>query len=158
MPWATPSDTGGEPVSSYIATASPGGATCSTTGETSCTLTGLTNGTAYTFTVTAQNSAGTSQPSNPSSPTTPVGRPSAPSSVRLNADGGFTFEVDPNGSVIAGYTIEYRETSAMGTRSLKAVADSRFFEPLIVSRIVGGGWASIGDFPYQVYLKLTLHR
>jgi hypothetical protein len=39
-------------------TASPGGQTC-TTATTSCTVTGLTNGTAYTFTVSATYEGGT---------------------------------------------------------------------------------------------------
>jgi serine/threonine-protein kinase len=63
--------TGGSPVS-YTVTANPGGATCSITAPaTSCTVTGLTNGTAYTFSSTATNAAGTSAVSASSSPVTP---------------------------------------------------------------------------------------
>ena len=47
----------------YLVTASPGGATCTTTGALTCTVTGLTNGTAYTFTVQATNASGNGAPS-----------------------------------------------------------------------------------------------
>ena len=59
--WSAPSFTGGT-ITGYTVTLNPGGKTCTTT-TTSCTITGLTNGTAYTVEVTATNSAGTSTPS-----------------------------------------------------------------------------------------------
>ena len=77
--WSAPSSDGGSAITSYTATASPGGATC-TTSSTSCTITGLANGTSYTFTVTATNSQGTSAASSPSaavSPTAPAAAPAA---------------------------------------------------------------------------------
>ena len=71
LSWTAPADTGGAPVTRYTATASPGGATCTTTGATTCLFTGLTNGTAYTFTVTATNLVGTSAASTASTKVTP---------------------------------------------------------------------------------------
>ncbi|WP_433444954.1 fibronectin type III domain-containing protein [Nonomuraea sp. CA-141351] len=68
--WRAPSD-GGSPITGYTVTASPGGAKAITTGATTATVTGLTNGTAYTFTVTATNAVGTSAASAPSDPVTP---------------------------------------------------------------------------------------
>jgi Fibronectin type III domain len=49
---------------SYTATASPGGASCTTTAN-SCTISGLANGTSYSITVTATNSVATSPTSLP---------------------------------------------------------------------------------------------
>ena len=76
--WTEPESDGGQPVTGYTVTASPGGRTATTTGATSATVTGLTNGTAYTFTVTATNAIGTSAVSAPSNEVTPATVPSAP--------------------------------------------------------------------------------
>jgi large repetitive protein len=66
-----PASDGGAPVLAYTVTASPGGQTAIDVGSP-ITVNGLTDGTAYTFTVTATNSAGTSVASAPSAPVTPV--------------------------------------------------------------------------------------
>lgn len=55
---------------SYKVTGSPGGATCETI-ETSCVVTGLLNGTTYTFTVIGINQSWRSVASSPSGPVTP---------------------------------------------------------------------------------------
>ncbi len=60
-------------VGSYTATAAPGGASCTAVAPaTSCTITGLTADTSYTFTVTATNPHGTSPPSQASNAVTPT--------------------------------------------------------------------------------------
>ena len=79
--WAAPASDNGAAITKYSVTAAPGGATCSTTIGLSCTVGGLTNGTAYTFTVVATNSAGDSLPSAPSAPVTPYTTPNAPTTV-----------------------------------------------------------------------------
>ena len=76
--WAAPLSNGGSAITAYSVTSSPGGKTCTSAGL-SCWVTGLTNGTPYTFTVRAPN-AGTGSSSTASAAVTPsavVVRPTA---------------------------------------------------------------------------------
>ena len=81
--WLAPSDNGGATVTGYTATAYNAAASgsvvssCSTV-LTTCTITGLTNGTAYYVSVVAINAAGTGGESTPRAVVTPVTLPSAP--------------------------------------------------------------------------------
>ena len=74
--WTAPAN-GGSPITSYTITPYIGGVAQSTTTVTGSppatagTVTGLTNGTSYTFTVSATNAVGTGPESPPSSPVTP---------------------------------------------------------------------------------------
>jgi hypothetical protein len=64
--------TGGRTPTSYVVTATPGGATCTVTGASGeCTITGLTAGTAYTFATVAMR-AGFSSPASAASPAVTV--------------------------------------------------------------------------------------
>lgn len=58
---------GGAEPSGYMVTTQPGGKTCTPTPPTgtTCTVTGLSNGTTYTFTVAARNANGVSEASGP---------------------------------------------------------------------------------------------
>ncbi|WP_334142245.1 fibronectin type III domain-containing protein, partial [Rhabdothermincola sp.] len=70
--WSPPASDGGAPITSYTVRSSLGSQTCTwTAGPLSCTVSGLTNGTAYTFTVRATNSVGDGPESDPSNPVTP---------------------------------------------------------------------------------------
>ena len=66
-----PASAGGSAITGYTVTANPGGATASGAGSP-LTVTGLTNGVAYTFTVTADNAAGTGAASTASNAVTPA--------------------------------------------------------------------------------------
>ena len=85
LAWQAPESSGSFAVSTYLATASPGGRTCLAT-ETSCVISGLTNGTTYTFTVQALSGAGWSAASAPSNAVTPRTEP-APQPVTLVISG-----------------------------------------------------------------------
>ena len=67
--WGAPAN-GGSAITSYTATAVPGGATCTST-ELTCTIAGLQNLLSYTFSVVAINVMGTSVASPASSAVTP---------------------------------------------------------------------------------------
>ena len=69
--WTAPGFDGGSAITGYTATASPGGRTCTAT-TTTCVISGLANGTAYTVTVRAANALGTSAASAASAPATPA--------------------------------------------------------------------------------------
>lgn len=73
LTWNAPAS--GPAPSGYAVTAQPGGRTCTPTPAiaTACTVSGLTNGTAYTFTVTATGAGGAMATSAPTAPVTPSG-------------------------------------------------------------------------------------
>jgi hypothetical protein len=69
--FTAPANNGGSAITGYIVTSSPGGFT-QAGAASPIVVTGLTNGTAYTFTVVATNAIGNSVPSLASAPVTPA--------------------------------------------------------------------------------------
>ena len=106
--WTAPYD-GGLEITNYRITSSPGSFIEDVGNVTTGIVTGLTNGTAYTFTVVATNTLGDSSPSFASSPVTPETVPSAPTNVvGVRGNGQVTvYWTAPNngGSVITNYRI-----------------------------------------------------
>ena len=78
LSWTPPAQDGGDPITAYRVTPSSGGiaqaVTTFTSALTTETITGLSDGTAYTFTVAAITDAGTGPDSSPSGSHHP-GRP-----------------------------------------------------------------------------------
>jgi chitodextrinase len=78
--FTTPASNGGSAITSYTVTSTPDSLTG--TGPSSpIVVSGLTNGTSYTFTVHATNTIGNGPESAPSNAVTPSGLPGAPTNV-----------------------------------------------------------------------------
>jgi titin len=60
--WTAPASDGGAAITGYLVSVMPGGSACSTSGATSCVVSGLATGTTYTLSVTAVNRIGDSAP------------------------------------------------------------------------------------------------
>jgi uncharacterized protein (TIGR02145 family) len=107
--FTAPASNGGSTITGYTVTSNPGGFT-GTGSSSPITLAGLTNGTAYTFTVVATNVNGNSSPSSPSNSVTPSTVPGAPTigtATRGNGQATVTFTTPASngGSAITGYTV-----------------------------------------------------
>ena len=110
--WSWPDSDGGTPITGFVVTASPGAATCATTG-TSCTVTGLDNGVGYRFTVAATNRVGTSPVAAPSQQVSPSAATPAPvSNVRV-ARGDRSVDATWSASVTED-VVEYTATARPG--------------------------------------------
>jgi len=94
LTWVPPTSTGGSPIIDYLVTPSPsvtGAPFRTNSANASFTVTGLTNGTSYVFTVQAVNDFGNSEPSTASNSIRPAGIPATPTGLVLTpADGQVT--------------------------------------------------------------------
>lgn len=121
--WAAPSGDGGSPLVGYLVEESltgtgawlPAAGTCapsltSSTTSRNCNATGLTNGTAYYFRVTAVNSFGAGSASSASSAVTPAGPPDTPAAPTGEGSTGGDINLSwtapaTNGTAVTGYEI-----------------------------------------------------
>jgi Fibronectin type III domain len=110
--FSAPTDDGGSPITGYAVQSNPPGGVDTQAGSTATThlITGLVNGTSYTFTVKATNSVGTGPPSSPSNVVTPATIPDPPVNVvavggNTSATVSFAAPASNGGSPIIGYTV-----------------------------------------------------
>ena len=122
--WTPPTGVQTSPITGYRVTASPGGQSCFTSATppavppATCTVTGLTNGQPYTFTVVTISAVGVSAPSAPSTPVTPIGGPNPPTGVTAVAgDRSATVSWTPPVSAAGGPITSYRATSSPDGRA-----------------------------------------
>jgi Fibronectin type III domain len=105
--WTAPADNGSA-ITTYTVSWSGGSQACA---GSPCLITGLTNGTSYTFAVTATNGVGTGPASGVSNAVTPAGEPDAPASVSATAGNSSAtvtwIAPNDNGSTITGYTVSW---------------------------------------------------
>ncbi len=122
----TPAAPNGAPVTQYEVMAEPsiGVFSCATT---TCTITGLTNGTAYRFQVAARNTAGLGDPSALSTAITPDDKPGVPQNVTVQrGDTQLTISWDPpinTGSPITGYQILVSPSPIVGAPTAQVGAN-----------------------------------
>jgi uncharacterized protein (TIGR02145 family) len=131
--FTAPADDGGLAITGYTVTSNPGNKTASGSASP-LTVTGLTNGIAYTFTVTATNANGAGLTSAASNSVTPSTISESPTNIIASAGNAqatltFTAPANDGGSVITGY----KATSNPGDISVTAAAS-----PLIVTGLSNG--------------------
>jgi hypothetical protein len=110
--FSAPASNGGSAITGYTVTSNPPAGTDVNDGSTllAHTITGLTIGTAYTFSVQATNAAGTGFATSPSNSVTPFTVPGVPTNVTATAGNAqakvsFSAPASNGGSAITGYTV-----------------------------------------------------
>ena len=121
--FSAPAENGGAAITGYTVTSSPGGVTA--TGSSSpITVTGLSGGTAYTFTVTATNAVGTSDASSPSASITTTFTGLFSFSSFTFTSGGITGQDGPNlGELQTAYNATPGGSAFVNNGSYFAVSD-----------------------------------
>ncbi|SED98732.1 Ig-like domain-containing protein [Ruania alba] len=118
LSWTAPEDNGAS-ISGYTVTYGSGSQACPTT---TCTITGLANGTTYTFTVTAANEVGDSPASPASAEATPDVRPEAPGAPTVEFGDGeldVTWNTPRNeGTPITHYDVQISPADGAGQQQV----------------------------------------
>jgi chitodextrinase len=126
--WLPPSNDGDSPILDYKVSWNSGTQSCS---SSPCTITGLVNGTAYSFQVVARNEIGDSAASGSSQTVIPAATPDAPTSLtvaRSSMSATLRWETPANnGSAITGYKVSWTN----GTQTCSS-------SPCLITGLVNG--------------------
>ena len=135
MTWTAPASNGGSVIMGYVvtpyigATAQPAQTFNST--ATTQTITGLTNGTTYTFKVAAKNAVGTGSQSAASASVTPRTVPGAPGTPTASSGSGqslvtWTAPASNGGSPVTGYVVTpYIGATAQPAKTFNSTATTQ---------------------------------
>ena len=152
--WQAPINDGNAPITSYVATASPSGITCTAVGSTQCTLSGLVNGDSYEVFVVAVNSAGVGERSLPISSFRPATVPGVPRTVKATQRGRavrvrWQPPASDGGESLRGYTLTIKPgTKTCATRRttclLKGLKKGKKYRVSVLARnSLGAGPAKV---------------
>ena len=146
----TPGATGGKTVTTYTATSSPGGFT-GAGASSPITVSGLTAGTAYTFTVTATNANGTSAASaasNSVTPVTPTSFESIATATGTGSSNTITFSNIPSTYKHLQIRGTFRDTFALGSvrgANLQVIFNGDTGANYVRHRLYGNGTSAATD-------------
>lgn len=122
LSWTAPEDNG-SPITGYTVSYNGGSQEC---GTTTCTITGLTNGTTYTFTAVANNDVGASEESAASAEATPDMRPEAPGPPSVEyGDGELTLDwnvPENEGTPITSYDVRISPSEGTSQQSVNGTS------------------------------------
>jgi len=167
--WTEPILNGGSAITEYRVTSSPGGLTA-TSSSNSATVTGLTNGTSYTFTVVAINNAGNSADSSPSSSVMPINKASYTTRILVLGDSTVSAtttalinSINTRGYTNITATAQRLSTTYTGTNLTKANFDvvllwtnvsemgQNGWETYLNSFVAAGGSVVCATFIWSIY-------
>lgn len=168
LTWTAPASTGGSAITDYVVqfklTSAGTWSTFAdgTSATTGTTVTGLTNGSAYSFQVSAVNVAGTGTASGSAS-ATPLAAPAAPSGIAVTETSGtlslaWSAPADDGGTALTDYVIEYRPRgtsswtsvnrgSATASHVLASLTNGTRYEVRVAAKnVIGtGAYATVSE-------------
>ena len=171
--WANSSDAGSSSITAYVVTVAGGTQQCSVSGAAlsagTCTLSGLTNGVVYAFSVTAENADGlSSAASDVSNAVTPVGPPSSPPAVSVSVNGDWatvtwSLPTSTGGAAVTGYTVKATPSLPASADCVNTLATSCVMTGMIygviytftVTATNGAGYASSYSSPSNAVVALV---
>jgi hypothetical protein len=158
--FTAPGSNGGSAITGYRVTSSPGGFTATGAGSP-IVVTGLTNGTAYTFTVAAQNAIGFSAESAASNSVTPAAATFSLTNRTIASAGGVGngLGFNRNGTLVERINDLYGAAISgqwVATGATATIGDGYEVVPTIISGSFIGGAVNGGVYPITGFVQIML--